>query len=169
MPTIHEGSLDARGLRVGIVVARFNELFTDKLLEGALACLRQHGAADGDVHVVRVPGSFEVPVVAGTLAASGQFDAIVCIAAVIRGATPHFDHVAGALTTGIAQAALASGVPITYGVLTTDTLEQAMERAGTKMGNKGWDAAQAAIETANVLRQVRRPDSKARAARRRSK
>jgi 6,7-dimethyl-8-ribityllumazine synthase len=157
MPTIHEGSLDARGQRVALVVARFNDLFTDKLLAGALDCLRRHGAAEDDLHVVRVPGSMEVPLAAKTLAASGRYDAVVCIAAVIRGATPHFDHVAGEITKGIAAAALETGIPVTYGVITADTLEQAVERAGSKMGNKGWDAAQAAIEMVNVLRAVRRP------------
>jgi 6,7-dimethyl-8-ribityllumazine synthase len=155
MPQVHEGSLDARELRVGLVVARFNELFTEKLLAGALDCLRRHGADDRNVQVVRVPGSFEVPLAAKVLAESGRVDAVVCLAAVIRGATPHFDLVAGEIAKGIASVGLATGVPITFGVLTTDTLEQAVERSGTKQGNKGWDAAQAAIEMANVLRALR--------------
>jgi 6,7-dimethyl-8-ribityllumazine synthase len=155
MPQFHEGTLDARDHKVGLVVARFNEMFTERLLEGALDCLKRHGAQDGNLQVVRVPGSFEVPLAAKTLAESGRFDAVICLAAVIRGATPHFDYVAGEITKGIAQVSLATGVPVTYGVLTTETLEQAVERAGTKMGNKGWDAAQAAIEMVNVLRAVR--------------
>lgn len=155
MPQVHEGSLDARELRLGLVVARFNELFTDKLLDGALDCLKRHGAEDRNVQVVRVPGSFEVPLAAKVLAESGRVDAVICLAAVIRGATPHFDLVAGEIAKGIAQVSLATGVPATFGVLTTDTLEQAVERAGTKQGNKGWDAAQAAIEMANVLRALR--------------
>lgn len=155
MPQFHEGALDARDHRIAIVVARFNELFTEKLLGGALDCLVRHGAEDRNLHVVRVPGSFEVPLAAKTLAESGDYDAVVCLAAVIRGATPHFDLVAGEIAKGVAQVGLATGVPITFGVLTTDTLEQAVERSGTKAGNKGWDAAQAAIEMVNVLRSLR--------------
>jgi len=173
MPKMHEGSLDARGLRVALVVSRFNELFTEKLLGGALDCLLRHGASDDALEVVRVPGSFEVPLAARALAESSRFDAVVCLAAVVRGATPHFDHVATELTKGIAQVGLSTGLPVTYGVLTTDTLEQAVERAGTKQGNKGWDAALAAIEMTNVLRQVRsessarvRPPARARRGRR---
>jgi 6,7-dimethyl-8-ribityllumazine synthase len=155
MPPVYEGALDARGLKVAIVVARFNELFTDKLLGGAIDCLQRHGARPEDLDVVRVPGSFEVPLAAKVAAESGRYDAIVCIAAVIRGATPHFDLVAGEITKGVAQVGLATGVPVTFGVLTTDTLEQAVERSGTKAGNKGWDAAQAGIEMVQVLRAVR--------------
>ena len=155
MPQVHEGSLDARELRLGLVVSRFNELFTDRLLAGALDCLKRHGADERNVHVVRVPGSFEVPLAAKTLAESGKFDAVVCLAAVIRGATPHFDLVAAEIAKGVAHVTLSTGVPVTFGVLTCDTLEQAVERAGTKSGNKGWDAAQAAIEMANVLRDLR--------------
>lgn len=155
MPQFHEGSLDARELRVGLVVARFNELFTNQLLEGALDCLKRHGADDRNVQVVRVPGSFEVPLAAKVLAESGHVDAVVCLGAVIRGATAHFDLVAGEIAKGVAQVSLTTGVPATFGVLTTDTLEQAVERSGTKQGNKGWDAAMAAIEMANVLRALR--------------
>jgi len=155
MPKVHAGALDARDHRVALVVSRFNELFTSRLLDGALDCLVRHGADDRNLHVVHVPGSFEVPLAAKTLAESGDFDAVVCLAAVIRGATPHFDYVAAEITKGIAQVGLATGVPVTYGVLTTDTLEQAVERAGTKQGNKGWDAAMAAIEMVNVLRELR--------------
>jgi 6,7-dimethyl-8-ribityllumazine synthase len=140
MPQFHAGTLDGRDHRVAIVVSRFNELFTERLLEGALDCLKRHGTEDPNVHVVRVPGSF---------------DAVVCLAAVIRGDTPHFDYVAAEIAKGIAQVSLATGVPVSYGVLTTDTLEQAVDRAGAKSGNKGWDAAQSAIEMVNVLRQLR--------------
>jgi 6,7-dimethyl-8-ribityllumazine synthase len=155
MPQFHEGALDARDQRLALVVSRFNELFTDKLLSGALDCLKRHGADDRNLHVVRVPGSFEVPLAAKTLAESGRFDAVVCLGAVIRGATPHFDLVAGEIAKGVAQVALATGVPCSFGVLTTDTLEQAVERSGSKGGNKGWDAALAAIEMVNVLRELK--------------
>ncbi|HZL86075.1 MAG TPA: 6,7-dimethyl-8-ribityllumazine synthase [Candidatus Krumholzibacteria bacterium] len=156
MPRTHEGSLDARGLRIALVVGRFNDLIGERLLQGALDCLRRHGAADDALHVVRVPGGFEMPLVAKTLASSGQFDALVCLGAVIRGETPHFDLVAGEAARGIARASYETGVPIGFGVLTTNTLEQAVERAGAKSGNKGWDAAQAAIETVHVLRSLQR-------------
>src|SRR5919197_6164932 len=150
----YEGSLDAAGVRVGIVVSRFNELITRPLLEGALDCLRRHGADDERLSVVWVPGAFEIPAVARRLACSGAFDAIVCLGAVIRGATPHFDHVANQAAAGVARAAYDSGVPVIFGVLTTDTIEQAIERAGTKAGNKGSDAALAAIEMANLLKEL---------------
>lgn len=155
MPQEISGNLDARDHRIAIVVARFNEFITAKLQDGALDCLRRHGAEDRNLHVVHVPGSFEVPLAARTLAAGGQFDAVVCLGAVVRGATPHFDLVAQAVARGVAEAGLATGVPVTFGVLTTDTLEQAIERAGSKAGNKGWDAALAAIEMVNLLRAVR--------------
>ena len=154
MPRLYEGALDARGLRVALVVSRFNELLTERLLQGALDCLRRHGAADDDLHVVRVPGGFELPLAARTLATSGQYDAVVCLGAVIRGQTPHFDYVAGEVARGIARTAYETGVPVGFGVLTTDTLEQAVERAGAKSGNKGWDAALSAIETVQVLRSL---------------
>jgi 6,7-dimethyl-8-ribityllumazine synthase len=133
------------------VVSRFNELVTSKLLEGALDCLRAHGVSEDDLLVVWVPGAFELPVVARRLAASGDLDAVICIGAVIRGETAHFDHVAGQAAAGIRQAAVETGVAVIFGVLTTDTMEQAMSRAGGKHGNKGWDAAMAAMETASVL------------------
>jgi 6,7-dimethyl-8-ribityllumazine synthase len=155
MPQVYEGALDARGLRVALVVARFNDLFTNKLLAGAVDCLQRHGADPNDIDVVRVPGSFEVPLAAQAAAASGRYDAVVCLAAVIRGATPHFEHVAAQVASGVARVGLDTGVPVLFGVLTTDSLEQAVERAGTKSGNKGWDAALAAIEMANVLRALR--------------
>lgn len=154
MPRILEGHLSASGLRFGIVAGRFNELITSQLLQGALEGLRRHGAADEDITVAWVPGAFEIPVTALKLAKSGRVDAVICVGAVIRGATPHFDYVAGSAASGIAQAALQSGVPVIFGVLTTDTIEQALERAGTKAGNKGWDAAVTAIEMANLLKQL---------------
>jgi len=155
MPQETSGNLDARDHRVALVVARFNEFITTKLQDGALDCLRRHGAEERNLHVIHVPGSFEVPLAARTLAAGGQFDAVVCLGAVVRGATPHFDLVAQAVARGVAEAGLATGVPVTFGVLTTDTLEQAIERAGSKAGNKGWDAALAAIEMVNLLRALR--------------
>ena len=163
MPRLYEGSLDARGLRVALVVSRFNELLTERLLQGALDCLRRHGAAEDDLHVVRVPGSFELPLMARTLAASGTFDAVVCLGAVIRGDTPHFDYVAGEVARGVARTAYETGVPVGFGVLTTDTLEQAVDRAGAKSGNKGWDAALSAIETVQVLRSVSKGPQRKRA------
>ena len=147
-----EGMLSGEGLKFAIVVARFNELVTERLLEGARDALRRHGVADDAVDVARVPGAFEIPLVAKTLAQKSHYDAVICLGAVIRGATPHFDYVASNVASGIAQAALETKVPILFGVLTTDTIEQAVERAGTKAGNKGFDAAVAAIEMANLLR-----------------
>jgi 6,7-dimethyl-8-ribityllumazine synthase len=144
----------AGGRRFAVVAARFNEIVTSKLLEGALDGLRARGAAEDDVVVAWVPGAFELPVVARRLAASGAYDAVVCLGAVIRGETPHFDHVATQAANGIRSAAEETGVPVIFGVLTTDTLEQAMDRAGGKHGNKGWDAAMAAIETASVLERL---------------
>jgi 6,7-dimethyl-8-ribityllumazine synthase len=153
VPT-YEGRLDAAGLRVAVVVSRFNELITRQLLEGARDGLRRHGADEETLSEVWVPGAFEIPPVAQRLARSGAFDAVVCLGAVIRGATPHFDHVANQTAAGIARAAQETGVPVIFGILTTDTIEQAIERAGTKAGNKGFDAAVAAIEMANLLRQL---------------
>lgn len=147
-----EGMLSGQGLKFAIVVARFNELVTERLLEGARDALRRHGVADDAVDVARVPGAFEIPLVAKTLAQKGRYDAVICLGAVIRGATPHFDYVASNVASGIAQAALETKVPILFGVLTTDTIEQAIERAGTKAGNQGFDAAVAAIEMANLMR-----------------
>lgn len=154
MPVFHDAKLDATGLRVGIVVSRFNGFIAERLLEGALDALIRHGAADGDISVVRVPGAFEIPLVAQKLAGSGKYDAIICLGAVIRGATPHFDYVAAEVSKGVAQVSLKTGVPVAFGVLTTDSIEQAVERAGTKAGNKGFDAAMTAIETANLLKVV---------------
>jgi 6,7-dimethyl-8-ribityllumazine synthase len=153
MKDVH-GDFLARGRRIAIVVARFNELVTGKLLEGALECLRAHGIGEDDLLVAWVPGAFELPIVSRRLAASGGFDAVICLGAVVRGETPHFDHVAGQAAAGIREAGEATGVPVIFGVLTTDTLEQALDRAGGKHGNKGWDAAMAAMEMASLLEQV---------------
>jgi 6,7-dimethyl-8-ribityllumazine synthase len=150
----YQGKLDATDLRVAIVVSRFNELITRPLLEGALDALRRHNADEARISVAWVPGAFEIAAVAKRLACSGAFDAVVCLGAVIRGATPHFDHVANQAASGVARAAYDSGVPVIFGILTTDTIEQAIERAGTKAGNKGADAAVAAIEMASLLRQL---------------
>lgn len=154
-----EGQLIGTGLRVGIVVARFNDFITSRLLEGALDGLRRHGVAEGDVDVAWVPGSFEIPIVAKKLAQSGRYSGVICLGAVIRGATPHFDYVAGEVSKGIAAVALQTGVPVIFGVLTTDTIEQAIERAGTKAGNKGYDAAVTVIEMANLLQALERESS----------
>ena len=152
--TTYEGKLGGKGLRFALVVGRFNELISTRLYEGALDCLRRHDVADGDVDTAWVPGAFEMPLVAKRLATSGKYDAVVCLGAVIRGGTPHFDYVAGEAAKGIAKVSLDSGVPVVFGVLTTDTIEQAIERAGTKAGNKGFDAAVAAIEMVNLLEQI---------------
>jgi 6,7-dimethyl-8-ribityllumazine synthase len=149
-----EGHLDAKGLRVALVVARFNTFISERLLEGALDALARHGAADADLVVARVPGAFELPLAVKRLVDSGRYDAIVALGAVIRGSTPHFDYVAAEVSKGLAAVALDSGVPVAFGVLTTDTIEQAVERAGSKAGNKGWDAALSAIEMANLLRAI---------------
>ncbi|HLA93110.1 MAG TPA: 6,7-dimethyl-8-ribityllumazine synthase [Actinomycetota bacterium] len=152
--TEFRGETNARGRRVAVVVARFNEIVTRKLLEGALEGLRVHGVDDEDVDVAWVPGAFELPAVARRLAASGTYDAVICLGAVIRGETSHFDHVAGQAAAGIREAAVATGVPVIFGVLTTETLEQALARAGGDHGNKGWDSAAAALEMASLLDQL---------------
>lgn len=151
----HEGTLIASGLRFAVVLSRFNSLIGDRLLEGALDTLRRHGAAEDDITLARVPGAFEIPLAASELAKTGTFDAVICLGAVIRGATAHFDYVAGPMASGLASLAVQTGVPVLFGVLTTDTIEQALERAGTKAGNKGADVAAAAIEMANLLRTIR--------------
>jgi len=153
MPT-YEGRLDATGLRIAVLAARFNETITKSLLEGALSALRRHGLDDGSITVAWVPGAFELPIAAKRLAASGEFDAVVCLGAVIRGATTHYDYVCNQASAGIARVALDTGVPVIFGVLTTETIEQAIERSGTKAGNKGFDSAVAAIEMADLLRQL---------------
>jgi 6,7-dimethyl-8-ribityllumazine synthase len=147
-----EGTLRGEGLRIAIAVARFNSFITDRLLEGALAGLRKHGVASGAITVVPVPGSWELPLTIKTLLATGSFDAAIALGAVIRGETPHFDYVAGEAAKGIAQAMMASGLPVVFGVLTTNTLEQAIDRAGGKAGNKGYDAAVTAVEMATLLK-----------------
>jgi len=152
MPKFIEGKLDGKGLRFGIVVGRFNSFIAERLLEGALDCLVRHGVQDQNITVVRIPGSFEIPLAAAKMAKSGRYDALICLGAVIRGSTPHFDYVAAEVSKGVASVSLDSGVPVIFGVLTTDTIEQAVERAGTKAGNKGFEAAMTAIETANVLK-----------------
>ena len=151
MPRVYEGKLSAEGKRFGLVVSRFNAFIGKALLEGALDCLERHGADPDTVEVVWVPGSFEIPLMARKMADSGRYDALICLGAVIRGSTPHFDYVAGEAAKGIAVVGMETGVPTLFGVLTTDTVEQAIERAGTKAGNKGWDAAQGAIEMVNLL------------------
>lgn len=152
-----EGLLTGRDQRVGIVVSRFNEFITGKLLDGALDGLRRHEVVEDAIDVAWVPGAFEIPLVAQRMAESGRYGAVICLGAVIRGATPHFDYVAAEVSKGIANVALATGIPVIFSVLTTDTLEQAIERAGTKAGNKGFEAALSAIEMANLMTQLERP------------
>ncbi len=149
-----EGRLSAEGLKFAIIVGRFNSLITEKLVEGAVDCIIRHGGSEDSITIIKVPGSFEIPLAAKRAAKSGSYDAVICLGAVIRGATPHFDYVANEVTKGIAQVALETEVPIAYGILTTDTIEQAIERAGTKMGNKGFDAALTAIEMANLIDEI---------------
>lgn len=149
-----EGKLVGDGLKIAIVVSRFNEFISGKLVEGALDALVRHNVSEDDISVVWVPGSYEIPLVAKRLAAGAKYDAVICLGAVIRGATPHFDYVASEVAKGVALAGLETGVPVIFGVLTTDTIEQAVERAGTKAGNKGWDAAVSAIEMANLLKKL---------------
>ena len=152
MPNVIEGHIRAEGHTFAIVAGRFNNFIADRLVDGALDALRRHGAADDAITVVRVPGSWELPLIAKKLAASGKFSAVIAVGAVIRGGTPHFDYVAAEVTKGVASTSLELGVPITLGVLTTDTVDQAIERAGTKAGNKGWDAAMAAMEMAELVK-----------------
>jgi len=155
MPNFIEGNLKADGKKFAIIVARFNSFLSDKLLEGALDSLIRSGAEDSDIDVVRVPGAFEIPLVAKKLAASAEYDAIICLGVVIRGATPHFDVVVNEVSKGSAQVGLETGVPVLFGVLTTETIEQAIERSGTKAGNKGAEVAVAAIEMANLVGELR--------------
>lgn len=149
-----EGKLTAKGMKVAIVASRFNEFITSKLIGGAEDCLIRHGADSDDLTLAWVPGAFEIPLVAQKLARSGKYDAVVCVGAVIRGATPHFDYVCAEASKGIAHVSLETGVPVAFGVLTTDNIEQAVERAGTKAGNKGADAALSAIEMVNLMREM---------------
>ena len=149
-----QGELQAKGLKFAIVVSRFNDFITGKLLDGAVDALMRHGAKEEDVDVVKVPGAFEIPLAAKKVAEKGAYNAVICLGTVIRGATPHFDYVAAEVSKGVAAASLDTGVPIAFGVLTTDTIEQAVERAGTKSGNKGFDAAVTAIEMAQVFKKL---------------
>jgi len=154
MVTTIEGTLIAKGLRVGIVVSRFNNFITERLLEGALDALTRHGMSPEDMVLIRVPGGFEIPLAAKKLAAARDLDGILCLGALIRGSTPHFDFISAEVTKGIASISLETGVPMTYGVLTTDTIEQAIERAGTKAGNKGWEAALGLIEMIDLFQKL---------------
>ncbi|NFI07872.1 6,7-dimethyl-8-ribityllumazine synthase [Clostridium botulinum] len=149
---IYEGRLTAEGLKVGIIVSRFNEFITSKLLAGSIDCLKRHGAKEDNIEVCWVPGAFEIPVIAKKMASKGKYDAVICLGAVIRGATPHFDYVSSEVSKGVAHVSLDKEVPAIFGVLTTDTIEQAIERAGTKAGNKGYDAAMSAIEMSNLMK-----------------
>lgn len=152
MANFIEGKLDAKGLKIGIVVSRFNSFICERLLEGATDTLVRHNADDGDIDVVRVPGAFEIPLVAKKLATSGRYDGVICLGAVIRGATPHFDYVCSEVSKGVASVSLDTDIPIAFGVITTDTIEQAIERAGSKAGNKGAEAAMVVIEMLNLFR-----------------
>ena len=150
-----EGKLDATGMKCAIVISRFNEFITNKLLDGALDCLKRHNASEKDITVVWVPGSFEIPSITKRVADSGKYDVVICLGAVIRGSTPHFDYISAEVSKGVAQIGLASSVPVIFGVITTDTIEQAIERAGIKSGNKGFGAALSAIEMTNLYRHIK--------------
>ncbi len=154
MPKIIEGKIIAKGFKFCIVASRFNDFICGKLIEGAIDALKRSGADEKDISLVRVPGAFEIPLVAKKLAKSGNFDAIICLGAVIRGSTPHFEYVSAEVSKGIAQVTLETETPLAFGVITSDTIEQAIERAGTKSGNKGWDAAISAIEMANLFKSL---------------
>ena len=154
MPKYYEGHLLGQGLKFGLVLGRFNEFITNRLLGGALDALNRHGVGEEQIEVAWVPGAFEIPLVAAKMADSGRYDAVICLGAIIRGATPHFDYIAAEVAKGIAKVGLDSGVPTVFGVITAETIEQAIERAGTKAGNKGWDAATTAIEMANLLKDM---------------
>jgi 6,7-dimethyl-8-ribityllumazine synthase len=149
-----EGKLKAEGLRFAIVASRFNDFISRRLIDGATDALLRHGADEKNIEIVRVPGSFEIPLVAKKVASSKKYDAVICLGAVIRGATPHFEYISAEVAKGIAQVSLESEIPVAFGILTTDNIEQAIERAGTKSGNKGWDAALSAIEMANLLKEI---------------
>jgi 6,7-dimethyl-8-ribityllumazine synthase len=156
MPKQVQGNLNAEGLKFCIIAARFNDFITSRLLDGALDGLIRNGAKDNDVTVVRVPGAFEIPVAAKIAASAGKYDAVICLGAVIRGATPHFDYVSAEVSKGVAAVGMEAGMPVIFGVLTTDSIEQAIERAGAKSGNKGFDAAVAAIEMTNLFKQLKK-------------
>ena len=151
---VFEGNLSAGGFKFGVVVSRFNEFLTDKLLSGAMDCFKRHGSEENNISVAYVPGAFEIPYVAAKMAKSGKYDAVICLGAVIRGDTPHFEYIAAESSKGIARLAIDTGLPIIYGIVTSDTLEQAIERSGTKAGNKGWDAAQSAVEMVNLYKSM---------------
>ncbi|MCR4611677.1 MAG: 6,7-dimethyl-8-ribityllumazine synthase [Lachnospiraceae bacterium] len=151
---VYEGKLVSENIKVGIVAARFNEFITSKLLEGALDGLKRENVSEDDIEIAWVPGSFEIPIIADKMASSGKYDAVICLGAVIRGATSHYDYVCAEVSKGIAQVGLKTGIPVMFGILTTDTIEQAVERAGTKAGNKGFDCAQGAIEMVNLLKEL---------------
>ncbi|WP_276351770.1 6,7-dimethyl-8-ribityllumazine synthase [Cohnella caldifontis] len=155
MSVIYEGHLVSKGLKYGIVVGRFNEFITSKLLGGALDALKRHGAGEDEVEIAYVPGAFEIPLIAQKMAESGKYDAVITLGAVIRGSTPHFDYVCNEAAKGVAAIGLKTGIPVIFGILTTDSIEQAVERAGTKAGNKGWEAAASAIEMANLTRALK--------------
>ena len=154
MPNVYEGKISAEEKRFAVIVSRFNDFISDRLMAGALDALDRHGARDEDIDIVKVPGSFEIPLMAKKMAEKEKYHAVICLGAVIRGSTPHFDYVSAEVSKGIALVGLESGVPVIFGVVTTDTLEQAIERAGTKAGNKGWAAAVAAMEMANLIDSV---------------
>jgi 6,7-dimethyl-8-ribityllumazine synthase len=154
MPNVYEGKISGEGKKVGVIVSRFNDFISDRLLSGTLDALARHGTNDEHIDIVKVPGSFEIPLMAKKMAQRGKYDAIICLGAVIRGSTPHFEYVSAEVSKGIASVSLESGVPVVFGVITTDTLEQAIERAGSKSGNKGWTAAVAAMEMANLMESV---------------
>ncbi|MDQ1334103.1 MAG: 6,7-dimethyl-8-ribityllumazine synthase [Thermodesulfobacteriota bacterium] len=154
MPNIVEGRLSAQGFRFAIIVSRFNDFICSRLMEGAVDALTRHGCEEENMVIIRVPGAFEMPLAAMKMARTGKYDAVICLGAVIRGATPHFDYVAAEVSKGIASVALESELPVTFGVLTTDNLEQAIERAGSKSGNKGYEAAMAAIEMVNLFKEL---------------
>ncbi len=154
MPVIHEGMLNANGRKFAIIVTRFNSFLTDRLLEGALDTIRRHGGDTETVHIYKAPGCFEIPVLAKKVAAKGECDAIICLGCLIRGDTPHFDYISSECTKGIAQTALEYGIPVAYGVITAETLDQAIQRSGTKAGNKGSEAALAAVEMADLFSQI---------------
>ncbi len=149
-----EGKLDAKGLKTALIASRFNDFITSRLVDGAVDCLLRHGAVESDITVIRVPGSFEIPLAAQKAAASGSYDAVVCLGALIRGQTPHFDFIASEAAKGIAHVSLTAGLPVTFGVITADTLDQAVDRAGAKSGNKGFEAALGAIEMVNLMKKV---------------
>ncbi len=154
MAKIIQGDLSGKGLKIGIVAARFNDFITSRLVDGALDGLQRHGVAEADIEILKVPGSYEIPLAARMLAQSKKYNAIICLGAVIRGATPHFEYVSAEVSKGVASVSMETRLPVIFGVLTTDTIEQAIERAGAKSGNKGWDAALSAIEMANVMKQM---------------